>query len=513
MCRVTLFAALALAACKPEVNNTTIPLDLTVDPATIPGESVDRTLWIVGDAATTTMHLDFQIANLPGGPVATRNAWVMIKSGSGAEVQKIIENGPVTSAEVPGNVALVNLMAAAGAVLPDVKITSVTLARSNQAVVPADPAPLVADRFTAAPVNVNQTIDFAFPPAQRFYWFWFRAPATGAYDFAYFGPGRLVIQAANDPQYPLTAAAMEFTVPAAGSMVPFVRVSMVRDEIRRMGVDNGTAGTAGRGRLVVMDMSAPLKLAFPSQAPEHFWLNALGVDHGPRPNPPGSTGTPGSRGPLNGLLDCTDYAGNFGIAPGLSPDGWIGVAGVPPCYRGHEGTDWALRLGPGGQMLQVHSNAAAPGVVFAVDASHFDECTADPFSSFQTRCPNGILITAAPIDNYIAIRQDDGLIAYYVHGATGSARVVPGQKVACGEMLSVVASAGNSLGPHVHFELQDVTGVNFAGTPGFTDMFLVRPPGNSATPIRSAAQWVDPFDPPSRWRSLGPNLAPTKDCR
>lgn len=74
MCRVTLFAALALAACKPEVNNTTIPLDLTVDPATIPGESVDRTLWIVGDAATTTMHLDFQIANLPGGPVATRNA-------------------------------------------------------------------------------------------------------------------------------------------------------------------------------------------------------------------------------------------------------------------------------------------------------------------------------------------------------------------------------------------------------------------------------------------------------
>ena len=506
------FALLLLGACDPPtVTDETISLGpLVLDPAMIPGESIDRELWIVGDAATTAMRLNLEIFDFPLAPPSATNAFLMIRSGSGTEVQRITTNGPVTSSEIPGNVARVTLVAAAGAATPDVNINSVTLTRSNQPAVPAD-APVLADQVSAVPLIVGQTVDFAFPDAERHHFFAFRAPHDGWYDLAYFGPGRLLIQAANDPNYPLHAATVQYSIPAAGSSVPFARILMGANEVRRMGVDNGPApAAAGRGRIVVMDIGPIQKLAFPSQAPQHFWLTAMGVDHGPAALPGGTAGT---RGGMNGVFDCQDYEGKMGIALGPSPDGFVPVFGVPPCYKGHEGTDWAVHLGPGVQIAQVHFNAAASGVVLAVDEANFDECTADPFSNWQVRCPDGILSTAAPIDNYIAIRQDDGLIAYYVHGGTGAAQVVPGQRVACGEKLSVVASAGNSLGPHLHFELQDVSGADFWPGPKFTNMFLVKPQGSTAVPIREEARWVDPFDPPTRWRRLGPNQGPTPDCR
>lgn len=493
---------LVLGGCKPEtVAVTTVSLGpLKVDPAAAMGDRVDRELWIYGGPTTTAMRLQLDVANLP---VGNDNASVLISTGGGTEVQRVTANGPVTSAVVSGNVARVRVVAAARAVIPDIRINSLALTRSSAIVGPEDVVEL-ADRVSTVPLLPGQTVDFPLPEGRTRYFFSFQAAHEGDYDFAYFGRGRLLIQGANDPDYPVAATADYDTVPLSGSTVPFTRIRMRTGEVRRMAVEGPGAGESGGGRVVVMERGGMQRLAFPSQAPQHFSLTALGVDH---QNPPGT------RGPFEGVLDCTNYAGATGIVPDLTPGTFRPVAGLPPCYRGHEGTDWPLALGPGGQAVQASTNAAAPGVVLAVDASHYDECLIDPFSNFTPRCPNGFFTMAPPVDNFIAIRQDDGLIAYYVHGGTGASLVVPGQRVACGELLTVVGSAGSSAGPHLHFELREVSEAIFRTRTAFTRMALILPPGDPGTSIRSRSKKVDPFGPNSLWRSLGPNQAPEPRCR
>jgi hypothetical protein len=74
--------------------------------------------------------------------------------------------------------------------------------------------------------------------------------------------------------------------------------------------------------------------------------------------------------------------------------------------------------------------------------------------------------------NFVIVLQDDGLYAYYWHMKSGS--VTPkalGSTVQRGELLGLVASSGNSTGPHLHFELRDESGAvvdPFAGACGGT---------------------------------------------
>lgn len=92
---------------------------------------------------------------------------------------------------------------------------------------------------------------------------------------------------------------------------------------------------------------------------------------------------------------------------------------------------------------QVEVVAAAAGTIIAKFDGNFDqECT---FNSNQW--------------NAVYIQHEDGSVAWYGHVKSGSltAKSV-GQQVEAGEYLAVVASSGNSTGPHLHFELYNEAG-------------------------------------------------------
>jgi len=67
-------------------------------------------------------------------------------------------------------------------------------------------------------------------------------------------------------------------------------------------------------------------------------------------------------------------------------------------------------------------------------------------------CPgDGACIRPATL---IAVLQDDGNVAMYVHIMRNSARVSEGDVVACGDPLAKMGSAGDSSGPHLHFQMR-----------------------------------------------------------
>jgi hypothetical protein len=57
--------------------------------------------------------------------------------------------------------------------------------------------------------------------------------------------------------------------------------------------------------------------------------------------------------------------------------------------------------------------------------------------------------------NYVMIRQEQGIYAFYAHLKTGSVAVKPGQQIAAGTVLGGVGNSGNSTNPHLHFGLLD----------------------------------------------------------
>jgi hypothetical protein len=89
--------------------------------------------------------------------------------------------------------------------------------------------------------------------------------------------------------------------------------------------------------------------------------------------------------------------------------------------------------------------AAAPGVIVARSDGAAD------------RNCGGINSDRAA--NYVTIRQDDGLTAYYWHLArdTVTERQI-GERVEVGEYLGLVGSSGLSTAPHLHFELRNQNG-------------------------------------------------------
>jgi murein DD-endopeptidase MepM/ murein hydrolase activator NlpD len=245
---------------------------------------------------------------------------------------------------------------------------------------------------------------------------------------------------------------------------------------------------------------APLKLSAPFMTPHLFAPSAVGVDQ--RATPSSDTFT------------CTNsfFGPNF-----------------PNCYAGHRGTDFPLvggfsTMDAGGGVFVV---AAAPGkVVDTVDGNN-DRCYAVPnvsppfpppqsFSwpppfppepAFGTRiiCP-GVRDSDDKLHNLVVVLQDDGLLAYYLHLKRGSVAVMRGQRVACGQLLGKVGSAGDSSMPHLHFELSRVTS-NFpkdSANPGNANDYF-NESGN-----RRPGRPVDPYSP-ILWANL-PLRIPAPTC-
>jgi hypothetical protein len=94
--------------------------------------------------------------------------------------------------------------------------------------------------------------------------------------------------------------------------------------------------------------------------------------------------------------------------------------------------------------------AAAPGVIIAKLDGNPD------------RVCNGIG-GGGTSNNYITVQHSDGSTALYIHMKTGSLTSKGvGDAVAVGEYLGVVGSAGQSTGPHLHFEIRsDGTFANY----------------------------------------------------
>ena len=91
---------------------------------------------------------------------------------------------------------------------------------------------------------------------------------------------------------------------------------------------------------------------------------------------------------------------------------------------------------------QTHVVAAAPGqIVFKRDGEFDRNCAfnSDPW-------------------NAVYVRHADGSVAWYGHLKNGSLTTKGvGELVDEGEYLGVIASSGNSTGPHLHFEVYDIT--------------------------------------------------------
>jgi hypothetical protein len=110
-------------------------------------------------------------------------------------------------------------------------------------------------------------------------------------------------------------------------------------------------------------------------------------------------------------------------------------------YGGHSGSDfgggsWA------GMAAGRDITAAAAGVVYATNDGVDDMCSTGD-------CGGG-----GGYGNYVQIDQLDGYRVTYAHLATWSVAVAAGDVVACGELLGLMGSSGNSTGPHLHFDLR-----------------------------------------------------------
>ncbi len=207
----------------------------------------------------------------------------------------------------------------------------------------------------------------------------------------------------------------------------------------------------------------------------------------------GAAGSTASQGGVGG-------GGAGGAAPGVGL-GWpidcdLGVdcqVGYPdtdgdgvafdcgaPGYAGHQGTDisidWAA-MDAGTDVL-----AADDGEVLWVFDGHYDRCPdaaepdcAEPTLDMAPGVQSGYLVCTDARDEYcvgtsyttdcffcfaganvVVIRHPEGSVAFatrYDHLRNGSIVVEPGQTVRRGDKIAEVGSAGNSTGPHLHFEV------------------------------------------------------------
>jgi len=440
---------------------------------------VDRQFVFYAGAPVESFHFNLKVTGL-----ASAQGKISVGNADGTLIEGITTDGDHATGVITGNVGRLRVET----VQPtDIVVESLAVTKVSGNFFPT--VVEMSNRVSAFPLKINGPVDIAFPAEPTSYYFSIVGLQEGFVDIGYFGAGRLRIAQTNDPNFPLSDDFGTNGIPDTGSSVPFTRVNAHNgDMILLAALNEGAASTTGHARLVIMATQDTQMLAFPSITPGNFFAKPIGVDHDP---------SPGTRGPDGGALDCVNFENKRAIQQ--APFGlWVPAPGMPVCYDAHEGSDFLLLGGPVAQGIGpfgVQVNAAASGVVLAVDATHEDKCFTNPAQGFAITCLGG----SAPVNNFVAVRQDDGLIAHYVHVRRESVVVVPGQRIACGEMLANVGSAGDSAVPHLHFELRQLSNNAFAKPPGFHSLDLDE--------VRSKGDTVDPFgDPsgakPSRWQKI-----------
>lgn len=124
-------------------------------------------------------------------------------------------------------------------------------------------------------------------------------------------------------------------------------------------------------------------------------------------------------------------------------------APFPDCYGGHRGNDYLLEGGfetmDGGSTEVL---AAAAGTVTRTHDGEYDRCRLD-VDTMGITC-DGFQMKA----NFVIIEHETGLTTRYWHLKTDSVSVAVGDEVACGDVLGLVGSSGNSSMPHLHFEVR-----------------------------------------------------------
>lgn len=180
----------------------------------------------------------------------------------------------------------------------------------------------------------------------------------------------------------------------------------------------------------------------------------------------------------------------------------------PNCYRGHEGTDFGLIGHVVAQLAgSVDVFSVAGGKVVAKADGNTDLCfykIPPPPSNSPARdfvfCINDK--NDAKEANFVAILQDDGVIAYYYHLKKDSISVNIGERVECGKFLGKIGSSGVSSAPHLHLTLQRMKkDSNFPRT---------QAEFKSAGGDRGVAEIINPYSP-MLWMELS-NQVPVKTC-
>ncbi len=180
----------------------------------------------------------------------------------------------------------------------------------------------------------------------------------------------------------------------------------------------------------------------------------------------------------------------------------------PNCYRNHEGTDFGLS---GGFIAMnfgsIDIYTVAGGKVVAIADGNPDRCyfkfpppPANSRAEDFVFCPNDP--NNAKQANFVAVLQDDGVIAYYYHMKRESVAVSVGARVECGQFIGKVGSSGISSAPHLHLTLQTIPLTNTF--PSTADQF------DSIAGSRSDASIINPYAP-MLWESLMGRV-PKKTC-